>query len=132
MVDKWPGIEVSQANEVVGGTVVGNLAERPVAAIAQHGKGTVMAVGFSSLLIDKNMGDEAMWMVEPDTAMQLRYEVLYALVRLLVENKPIVPTSLMGELPAGSSTSPGEDAKTSPRIPLQLPDLPLKELGPQD
>lgn len=127
MVDKWPGIYISQANEIVGGKVVGKLDERPVAAIVQHGKGTVMAVGFSSLFIDKNMGDVAMWMVEPDAAMLLRYDVLYKLVRLLVENKPIAPTSTMGD-----STTPGEEGKTQTKIPLELPDLPLKELGPQE
>ncbi len=49
MVDNWPGIEVSQACEVSGGKAVARLGERPVAAIAQYGKGTVMAVGFGSL-----------------------------------------------------------------------------------
>jgi hypothetical protein len=120
MVDKWPGIFVSQANEIVGGKVVGKLNAQPVAAIVQHGKGTVMAVGFSSLFIDKNMGGAAMWMVEPDAAMLLRYDILYKLVGLLVENKPIVPTP-----------STGEDSKTKSQIPLNLPDLPSKELGPQ-
>jgi hypothetical protein len=132
MSANWPGMEISEANEVVGGRAVGKLGERPVAAIARHGKGTVMAVGFSSLFIDKNMGDAAMWTVEPDAAMRLRYEVLYALVRLLVENKPIAPTPATGEIPAGESTSPGEDGKTKNKIPLQLPDLPMKELGPQE
>ncbi|MGD0517469.1 MAG: hypothetical protein ABSA26_08045, partial [Thermoguttaceae bacterium] len=140
MVDNWPGINISLANEIVGGRAVGKVGERTVAAVAQHGKGTVMAVGFASLFIDKNMADtswmenkideQSLWMLEPDAAMRLRYDVLYALVRLLVENKPVVPTQATGEIPAGESTSPGEDGKT--KIPLQLPDLPMKELGPQE
>jgi len=132
MVDKWPGIDISLANEVAGGKVVGKLGERPVAAIVQHGKGTVLAVGFSSLFIDKNMGDEAMWMVEPDAAMRLRYDVLYSLLRLLVENKSIVPSPSSDEIPAGQSTSPSEEGKSMSKTPLQLPELPLKELGPQE
>ena len=127
IVEKWPGIDVSPANEITGGKPVAYLNERPVAAIAQHGKGTVMAVGFASIFIDRNMGDAAMWMVEPDAAMRLRYETLYALVRLLVEDKPVEPVQT-----AGDSTSPGDVGKTRSKTPLQLPDLPLKELGPQE
>ncbi len=131
MADNWPGINIVLANEIVGGRAVGKLGERPVAAVVQHGKGTVMAVGFTSLFIDKNMGDAEMWTVEPDAAMRLRYDVLYSLVRLLVENKSIQPTSAAGEIPTGDSTRPSEGSKTKTRIPLILPDLPLKELGPQ-
>ena len=108
MVDNWPGIEISSANEIVGGIVVGKLGERPVAAVAKYGKGAVMAVGFSSLFIDKMMGGEEQWMVEPDAAMRLRYETLYALVRQLVEDKPIVPAQASGEIPpASQSIIPG-------------------------
>ena len=132
MVDRWPGIDVLQAYEVSGGKPVARISERQVAAIAQHGKGTVMAVGFGSLLNDKNMGDAAMWMVEPDAPMLLRYEVLYSLVRLLVENKPVEPSATSGYMPAGESTSPDVDSKIKPRTPLRLPELPLQELGPQE
>ncbi|MGA2059741.1 MAG: hypothetical protein ABSG67_04615 [Thermoguttaceae bacterium] len=132
LVDNWPGIDISSANEIAGGRVVGKFAQRPVAAVAKYGKGMVLAVGFSSLFIDKNMGGEEQWMVVPDAAMRLRYETLYALVRLLVEDKPIVPVQTSGENPAGQSQSPGEGAKTKMGIPLNLPNLPLKELGPQE
>jgi hypothetical protein len=126
LVDNWPGIEVLQANEIDGGKIVGKLDGRPVASISRYGKGTVMAVGFSSLFIDKNMGDVEMWMVEPDAAMRLRYDTLYALVRLLVENKTIAPSSTIG------INSGGEEGKTNTKIPLNLPDLPMKELGPEE
>jgi len=118
MVDKWPGIDVPQALEVVGGRPVARIGERTVAAIAQHGKGTVLAVGFSSMLNDKLMGGEAQWMVEPDAALRLRYEVLYALVRLLVENKPIAPPGVSAINESGKSKSQ-----------LQLPELPMLEHG---
>ena len=103
MADNWPGIEISSANEIVGGRAVGKFGDRPVVAVAKYGKGAVMAVGFSSLFIDKNMGGEEQWMVVPDAAMRLRYETLYALVRLLVEDKPIVPAQASGEIPGGQS-----------------------------
>jgi hypothetical protein len=130
MVDKWPGNNVSQANEVAGGDPIAYIGERPVAAMAQHGKGSVMAVGFASLMNDKNMGGEAQWMVEPDAAMLRRYDILYSLVQLLVENKPIVP-STAGEIPANDSLAPSQDGKTKSKPSLQLPELPLQELGPQ-
>jgi hypothetical protein len=129
MVDKWPGIEVAQACEVTGGKAVARLGERPVAAIAQHGKGSVMVVGFASLLNDNNMGGDAMWMVEPDAAMLLRYDTLYSLVGLLVENKPITPTS-SESLPAGRRSPQGGEGKRS-KVPLDLPELPMKEFGPK-
>ncbi len=62
----------------------------------------------------------------------LRYDVLYALVRLLVENKAIVPVSSEAAIPAGRSSSQSGEGKTRPKVPLDLPDLPLKELGPQN
>jgi hypothetical protein len=142
MADNWPGINIVSANEISGGRVVGKLGEHQVAALVKHGKGTVMAVGFCSLFIDKDMADtswmekkideQSLWMMEPDAAMRLRYETLYALVRLLVEDKPIVPAQASGENSAGQSQSPGKGAKTKMGIPLNLPNLPLKELGPQE
>ncbi len=140
MVDNWPGMQISAANEIAGGRTIGKLGQRTVAAIAQYGKGTVLAVGFASLFIDKNMADtswmeknideQSLWMLEPDAAMRLRYEVLYALVRLLVEDKPIVPAPASGATPSGESTVP-DKGKTRQGVPLNLPELPLKELGPQ-
>jgi hypothetical protein len=131
LIDSWPGIEISSANEVVGGQTVGKLNDRPVAAVAKHGKGTVLAIGFSSLFIDKLMGGEEQWMVVPDTPMLLRYETLYALVHLLVEDKPIVPVQAAGENPTGQSQSPFK-GRSKTGLPLRLPEVPLKELGPQE
>ena len=130
MVDSWPGMNIVLANEIDGGRVVGKMGERPVAAIAECGKGRVLAVGFTSLFNDKLMGGEEQWMVEPDAAMRLRYETLYALVRLLVEDKPVVPAPAGGETPAGESTAPRK-GKNMLIVPLNMPDVPLKELGPQ-
>ena len=87
------------------------MGERPVAAIAECGKGRVLAVGFTSLFNDKLMGGEEQWMVEPDAAMRLRYETLYALVRLLVEDKPVVPAPAGGEIRPASRPLPAK-AKT--------------------
>ncbi len=86
-----------------------------------------MAVGFASVFNDKNMGET--WFIEPEPEVRLRYEVFYALVRLLVENKSITPPTT-AEIPAGETTVPSAGGKS--KIPLRLPDLPMQELGPQE
>jgi hypothetical protein len=60
--------------------------QRCVAAVASYGKGKVMAVGCGSLWNDLNMGET--WMTEPSDEVRTRYEALYRLLRLLVEDKP--------------------------------------------
>ncbi len=132
MVDNWPGIEISSANEIVGGIVVGKLGERPVAAVAKYGKGAVMAVGFSSLFIDKNDGRRRA--VDGGAGRGDAF-ALRDFIRL-------------GPSAGGRQThcaGPGKrrnsgrrvnksrsGPKTKTRIPLNLPNLPLKELGPQE
>jgi hypothetical protein len=131
MADKWPGIEVPAALEVSGGRPVARLGERPVAAIAKYEKGSIMAVGFASALNDGNMAgeeiwqegpDPALWMIEPDAALRTRYEALYALVRLAVEDKPIEPPK--------ESAAAGEDLMK--QAPPDLPELPMQEHGLQE
>jgi hypothetical protein len=88
MAGQWPALRIEQAREILGGRPVAKLGQqRSVAAIAQYGQGRVLAVGCGSLWNDANMGET--WMTEPSAEVRTRYEALYALIRLLVEDKPI-------------------------------------------
>ena len=49
-----------------------------------------MVVGCGSLWNDKQMGEH--WMLEPDATVKARYDVLFALLRSFLDNKPL-PTS---------------------------------------
>jgi hypothetical protein len=109
---KLPTVDIAGANEVTGGRPVGKLDQLPVAATARHGKGSVMAVGFGSLWNDKRMGES--WMVEPDGAVKARYDLLFALLRSLLDDRPLP------EFP------PAPPAKKPPA------ELPLKESGPAE
>ena len=84
---KLPTVDVASANEVTGGQPVGKLDELPVAAAAKYGKGSVMAVGFGSLWNDKRMGEN--WMLEPNATVKARYNVLFALLRSWLEDRPL-------------------------------------------
>jgi hypothetical protein len=57
-----------------------------VAAVADHGKGSVMAIGFGSLWNDTRMGET--WMLEPDATVKSRYQVMFGLLRTFFEDKP--------------------------------------------
>jgi hypothetical protein len=55
-----------------------------------------MAIGCGSLWSDKQMsehvpgeGSNAAWMVEPDAKVKARYDVLFALLRSFLEDKPL-------------------------------------------
>jgi hypothetical protein len=102
-------VAVESAWEVAGGQPLARLDKLPVAATVQFGKGSVMAVGFGSLWNDTRMGET--WMLEPNAAVKARYNVLFGLLRTLLEGKP----------PA---------AAPSPKKPAA--DLPLKESGPAE
>ena len=87
--EDWPIIPVDLAYEVAGGEPIAAMGSRPAAAVVQHGKGTVMAVGFAPLLNDDHLGYS--WTAEPDAETLQRYDALFALVRSLVSGKPIGP-----------------------------------------
>jgi len=100
MVGRWPWLKIDLACEVSGGRSVADLGGRPVAAIAAYGErgGKVLAVGFGSTFNDINLGGDYSWMIEPDRDTRVRYEVLFSLLRLLVEDKPVAAPP-PGELP---------------------------------
>jgi hypothetical protein len=86
MAGRWPWLPVEHAWEVVGGQRVASLGgERTVCATARYGQGLAMAVGFGSVFNDAGMGGQ--WWHHPDAAERLRYDTLFALLRLLVEDK---------------------------------------------
>ena len=109
---KVPTVDIASANEVTGGQPVGKLDQLPVAAAAKYGKGSVMAVGFGSLWNDKRMGEN--WMLEPNATVKARYDLLFALLRSLLEDQPL--------------------PKFPPPPPPKKPqaELPLKESGPAE
>ncbi len=85
--DDWPGIEMEAVCEVRGGEPLMWIDDTPVAARIDLGEGSVMAVGFGSLMNDSNMGGN--WMEEPGEMERTIYDLLFTLVRSLVEDRPV-------------------------------------------
>jgi hypothetical protein len=78
-------LHVDHAWEVLGGRRVASLGhQRTIAAEARYGKGLVLAVGFGNLFNDAHMGMD--WSHDPDEKELLRYQALFALLRLLTDN----------------------------------------------
>jgi hypothetical protein len=84
--DDWPGIELGAVCQVRGGEPFAWIGDTPVAARARFGEGSVTVVGFGSLMNDANMGYN--WMAEPGETERTVYELLFMLVRSLVEDRP--------------------------------------------
>ena len=105
-----PGIYVESAWQVFGGTSVAAVhaklekqnpkdadvyADPTICAAAQYGKGLVMVASFGNMFNDKNLGND--WSHDPDPAERARYDLLFALLRRLVQDEPIVvPTRNAG------------------------------------
>ena len=106
-----PGVDVERACEVAGGEPLARLDTLPVASIARHGKGAVVAVGFGSLWNDTRMGDN--WQIEPDAATKARYEVMFGLLGPFFHGE---------EHPVKESTTPRQNDVKIPPV--------LKEAGP--
>lgn len=108
---RLPTLAIAGACEVVGGETIGRLDNRPVAAIAKYKKGLVMAIGFGSLWNDTGMGEiegnpASGWMLEPEATVKERYDVLFALLGLFLEDKalpPLPPKKAPVELPMKES-----------------------------
>jgi hypothetical protein len=82
----WPSTTVEGAREVTGGTALVLLGAKSVAAVARRGKGTVTLVGFASRFNDLNMG--VVTDLVPNEAMRQVYELEYALLRGIIEDRP--------------------------------------------
>ncbi|MBN1852465.1 MAG: hypothetical protein JW829_07060 [Pirellulales bacterium] len=74
-----PELPLQRSCEITGGEPLATWENIPVAARAQRGKGTVVAIGFGSLFCDEAMGTH--WLPEPEPEILERYEVLYAILR---------------------------------------------------
>jgi hypothetical protein len=113
--DDWPGLEVEASCEILGGEPFMWAEEVPVAARARYGQGSVMAIGFGALLNDTAMGGH--WMLSPDQDLFLRsdldpslltrYDLLFALLEGLLEDRPVVAPS-----PAPSEAEESESDET--------------------
>jgi hypothetical protein len=88
MKEAWPDIPVESVFEISGGKPLMWVDRTPVAAQVKYGKGTVTVIGFGALLNDSGMGDH--WMNEPDAKQLTRFDLLYALVRSVITDRPIV------------------------------------------
>jgi len=99
LTDAWPSLAVEEGWEVSGGKAVARFGQRPVGAMADFGQGRVMALGFARMFNDTNLGGH--WMLDVKGDVRKRYEVLYALLRLLVEDQPIAAQP-SGEVPEPS------------------------------
>jgi hypothetical protein len=112
LVEPWPRNKVDYAWEVLGGRSIGTLnGERTVCAIAEYGKGQVMVASFGNMFNDMNLGKDS-WH-DPNPVERVRYDVLFALLRRLVKDEPIVA-------PARSTKTTGPKIS----VPLNRPARP--------
>ena len=96
--DNWPGIETGRSLRVTGGEPIARVDDTPVGAQ----KGSVMAIGFGSLLDDAAFGfltTPHVWVIQPDANMlftsdtYVRYNVQFALLRALMDAQPVTEFS---------------------------------------
>ncbi len=88
LADGWPGIPVQAICEVTGGQPFMWVEKLAVATRVSYSRGRVMAVGFASIMNDNGLGGH--WMAEANAEMLTRSDLLFALVRALVEDQPVV------------------------------------------
>lgn len=100
--DVWPDIAIESAFAIHGGEPFLWVGGTPVGARVKVGKGEVMAVGCGAIFNDKGMGDH--WMRQPDADQRRRYDLLYSMVRGLIEGSPVGP-------PAAASPTKSREEK---------------------
>jgi hypothetical protein len=100
---------VENVCEVTGGQPFMWVEGLPVGTRASYGQGRVMAIGFASVMNDGRLGGH--WMAEatPDTL--LRSDLLFALVRALVEDQPMVQPPPRKQEPGKAATPQGSAGK---------------------
>ena len=82
----WSAVPAGAALEVTGGEPFATIGGKPVGATVRHGKGLVAVVGVGSRFTDARMGVTGD--VVPDERLKSVYDVVYSLLRWLVEGAP--------------------------------------------
>jgi hypothetical protein len=115
-----PGVFVESCWPVTGGTSLAAVhgrvqkssskdsdafSDQTICAVVQYGKGKVMVASFGNMFSDRNLGTD--WAHDPDRAERARYDVLFALLRRLVKDEPLM-------IPTRADSSP------EPKIKLPL------------
>jgi hypothetical protein len=80
--ENWPAIQIDSTCEVKGGEPVALVMNVPVITKVRYGKGTVMAVGFSSRFADAYMGVTGD--VVPDDSLRKVFDVQFAILKDIV------------------------------------------------
>jgi hypothetical protein len=81
----WPAVPAEGVYQAQGGEPLVRLGQKVVAASKSHGKGTVTVVGFGSRFNDDNMGVTTD--LEPSADLRKVYDLQFALLRRIVENR---------------------------------------------
>jgi hypothetical protein len=153
---KLPKVDVAAACEVAGGQPVAWVGPHAVAAVAQHGKGSVMAIGFGSLWNDQGMGElwtkelvaegdqalesddesTSLWTLEPDAAGRPRPRLEKALSPgWAVEPDAVVKTRcevLFGLLQPFFDGAAWPESPPASQQGEKIKDSGLKESGPKE
>jgi hypothetical protein len=79
----WPAVKVDAACEVSGGQPLVHLRDKPVAAWARYGEGTVAVIGFSARFCDQQMGVTGD--VVPDAPLRQVYDFEFLLLRAIIQ-----------------------------------------------
>jgi len=84
----WPaGVATEAACAIEGGTPLIRIGDRPVAATARFGAGTITVVGFGARFTDARMGVTGD--VMPDATLRNVYELEFQLLRTLIAEPPL-------------------------------------------
>lgn len=81
----WPAVPIDAAHEIIEGRPAFHLGGKPVGAIARHGRGTVVALGFGSRFSDAQMGVTGD--VVPDENLRKVFDLQFAVVRAIIQDK---------------------------------------------
>lgn len=114
----WPDDRLTQGRRVDGGAVVLRAGGQPVAAMARHGRGAVLALGCGELFQDSMMGET--WMEEPSREVRARFDAYFALLRFALAlgtgsgSAPLAPPA-DAPLEVPQQPSPSEQPLEEPR-----------------
>jgi hypothetical protein len=81
----WPAVPVDGANEITGGRALFRLNDKPVGAVARHGQGAVVAIGFGSRFSDAQMGVTGD--VVPEENLRKVFDLQFALLRAILRKQ---------------------------------------------